>query len=273
MSEIMIVKEGDFVEGSSLGSKPLIKIYEVIRLMKSCPIFLEDHLDRMFRSADVSGIKLWLKKDQISNALFELICANEQTEGNIKFEFEFSPLENRSRFMARFIPHSYPNSMDYSKGVKMINMPSLRPNPNAKVENLTIRDQADQLIRSNGLFDVLLVDPDGNLTEGSRSNVFFIKDSCVYSAPESDILLGITYLKVVEFCRKNEIELVNKKISLHDLSEFSSAFVTGTSPMVLPIRNIDDHQFTVRSLVLQDIMKGYQQMLAEYIKQYHERSR
>jgi len=265
MSEIIILRTGNFIQEPK-PEQNKIKLYEVIRMIKGYPLFLEDHLRRLKNSAKVMNAQLWLGDEQIIKYIYELAEANEKTEGNIKLEFEYEPLARKSQFVAKFIPHSYPTTSEYAKGVRVETMQSARSNPTAKVENLTVRQKADEQIIDHNLYEVLLENEDGYVTEGSRSNIFFIRDNKIYTAPSTDILHGITYLKVLEFCVKSNITTIEEKISAKDLTTFHSAFITGTSPMVLPIQSINGHAYTVHSILMQEITQGYQQMVSNYIQ-------
>ena len=58
-----------------------------------------------------------------------------------------------------------------------------------------IRERPVRLISDNKLYEVLLVDRNGRITEGSRSNVFFVKGNKFYTGPSAMVLVGITRKK------------------------------------------------------------------------------
>ena len=45
------------------------------------------------------------------------------------------------------------------------------------------------------------------ITEGSRSNIFFLKDETLVTAPDNAVLNGITRKHILEICRENSIRL------------------------------------------------------------------
>jgi branched-chain amino acid aminotransferase len=201
---------------------------------------------------------------EFKSAIRELVKLNQTVAGNVKFEF--SADSNERRWAIRFIPHSYPSWHQYQNGVSADLLFAERVNPNAKVIQHTVREKSNQMIKELKLYEVLLVDRDGLITEGSRSNVFFVKDEVFYTAPESKVLVGITRQKVIECLRQLNFKLVEKSVSAAEISQFDAAFLTGTSPKVLPIRLIGKLRLNTQVLVLQKLMKSYDDKIDAYIE-------
>jgi branched-chain amino acid aminotransferase len=126
-----------------------------------------------------------------------------------------------------------------------------------------LRDAADAAIKEKSVFEVLLADRHGNITEGSRSNVFFIKDGELYTPPAAQILKGVTRLKVLEVAEKMGLKIHEEAISAEQALESDAAFISGTSPGVLPISSIEDRSFDVNDAVLRQIMNNYDQLLLQ----------
>lgn len=80
---------------------------------------------------------------------------------------------------------------------------------------------------------------DGLVTEGSHSNVCFVKQGVVYTHPSGPhILPGITRKVVLELCREEGIEVREEAVAVDDLGEVGEAFLTGTTAQVLAIGKI-----------------------------------
>ena len=144
-------------------------------------------------------------------------------------------------------------------------MNALRTNPRAKVLNSDARIIANDTIAEKKLFEVILKDNKGFITEGSRSNIFFIKGNRLITPQEKDVLQGITRLNVLKLCKSEKIELIEKKIHLSEISEMDSAFITGTSLKILPIRNIDSFEFNTQNMTLQKITDLYNDCIEKYL--------
>jgi len=88
----------------------------------------------------------------------------------------------------------------------------------------------------NGLDEALLLNEDGYLTEGSTSNIFFVKSSGLVTPPlDSGILPGITRNLVIEIAGKLGIKVTEENISLTDLSQFQEAFLTASTMEIMPL--------------------------------------
>ena len=234
-----------------------IQLYEVIRVINGIPVFLEDHLARMYNSAQLIGFENLPGSDELVNRINNFIASENKDIGNIKLGFSFSDPAAEPEFTLSYIPHYYPTRKEYANGVKVGLIKADRPMPNAKIQQSDIRERANHAMEINGQFEVLLVDSDGNITEGSRSNVFFIKDEKLYSAPVEKILQGITRIKVLDICKKEGIEVIETDIPANSLGQFEAAFLTGTSPKVLPICSIEKINYETKLPLLIKILGAY----------------
>lgn len=242
-----------------------VQLYEVIRIIEGIPVFLEDHLDRLYHSAQLTGTNLLPDSVSLTEMIRNFIIAQKKDTGNIKLSFSFSKLTSQPHCELSFIPHYYPTPEEYTHGVKVGLLQADRPIPHAKVQNTGIRDRANQAISDNSVFEVLLIDSEGNITEGSRSNVFFIKNETFYSAPEETILQGITWNKVMQLCRKAGIKVIESAIPVNTLDQYEAAFLTGTSPKALPISTIDNIGYKTNLPLLIKLQELYNQLIEDYL--------
>jgi branched-chain amino acid aminotransferase len=89
------------------------------------------------------------------------------------------------------------------------------------------------------------VNRDNCITEGSRTNIFFIRENRLFTAPDKLILSGITRKHILELCRENNIEVRYECVKANETDQYESAFMTGTSPVVLPFSSINDVKYRV----------------------------
>lgn len=243
-----------FVPGENEGG-----IYEVLRVMHGVPLFVEDHLERFYRSAKLAGKTIRFTNHEIGMFLDDLMDKNQVKEGNVLISCKI-------HLKVFFIHHKYPTPEMYSKGVSCGILKAERENPNAKVFQTPVRQQADKMITDNGFYEVILVDHNDNVTEGSRSNLFFVKEGKLFTSPGNQVLLGITRQKTLEIARHLNIDLVESPIPLNEINCFEGAFVTGTSPKILPIRQMDKIDFDPQNPTLRKLMKGFDDLITEYLE-------
>ncbi len=246
------------IENNELDS-PEGEIYEVIRISDGIPLFVEDHIDRFFNSASLAGLVTGLCANNIENRIKQLITITRVNNGNIRFSF-------LNRFRAIFIPHTYPGEADFKEGVPCRLLHTERVNPQAKTMQVNIREAAGQLIKETGCYEVLLVDHDNHVTEGSRSNVFFVRNNCFYTPSSSDVLPGTTRKRIIALIGNLGWPLVEGKINVSNLPPFEAAFITGTSPKILPINKIENYSFRTDNLLMRELMKKYDELVDEYLR-------
>jgi len=244
-----------------------IIIYEVVRIINKKVLFFDEHIERIQKSAEIVGKLLFLTKSEIKKKINELIETSQREIGNIKFIFEFHENEKKQTFDAFFITHKYPTKRDYELGVSTDLLYAERNSPNAKIENQNIRQIADDLIAEKKIYEAILVNPKNQITEGSRSNIFFIKENTVYTAPLENVLGGITRQKVIEICNEERIKLLETEINQTDLPNFNAAFITGTSPQILPILKIGEVYFDVKNQILSSIIQSFDNKVKTEINQ------
>lgn len=241
-----------------------IALYEVIRIVSGKALFLEAHFERLTNSAIQVKQSIWLNYNQIKESISNLIELNDSQEGNIKLVFHIDG-ENKT-FLTYFIKHYYPNEDQYQNGVRTLVHPAERPIPNAKVYNHALRSKTNDLIKDAEIFEVLLLNSMGNITEGSRSNVFFIKNNELHTAPDAEVLHGIVRGKVIESAEELEIPIRKHSIQYDDLPNYDAAFLTGTSLHILPIKRINSISYSSTHNIISRLSEVLQSKINDYLK-------
>ncbi|MBN2636519.1 MAG: aminotransferase class IV family protein [Prolixibacteraceae bacterium] len=233
-------------------------VYEVLRIIRGVPLFLSDHIKRLIHSAELANLTFSISEKEIEDLLFKLIQENQVTEGNVLLSYK----ENLEAF---FIPHKYPGYALYENGIQLGILQAERENPNAKMLQTEVRKRADELMVANDFYEVLLVDHTEKVTEGSRSNVFFIRNNKIITPPANEVLLGITREKVLQLAAKLDVEVEERSVYLSELATINAAFITGTSPKVLPVRQIEELFFDPKNQIVSELIRAYDTLIEEYI--------
>lgn len=242
-------------------------IYEVLRVIDGKPLFLEDHVQRFFHSLKMEKLSISLNEKQIKARIKTLISENKFYQGNLKFLYNWGP-SGSQHFIAMIIPFYYPSPDQYQKGVEVGIMLAERTNPNAKKMMKDLREKADKWIKTKKCYEVLYLSNKGLLTEGSRSNLFFINDNNLITPKVSMVLPGVTRSKLIEIAKKNNDTVVEKNIPFNEISDYQSCFLSGTSPKVLPVKSIEGHYYDINAPFLRFLMDAYDQLCFEYLEQF-----
>lgn len=242
-------------------------IYEVIRIIDGVPLFLEEHYERLLNSTEILGSSLNKSLDDIRGRIMEMVKVNNTQDYNIKIVINDleTPIPNEYYF---FIKSVYPGSEMYISGIETILYEAERSTPQAKVINQSLRDEVDSMLKRSGAYEALLVNSRQEVTEGSRSNAFFIRDGIVYTAPEKDVLSGITRKRIITLCTANNIQVEEAPILTKNLEHFEALFISGTSPKVLPVSKIDGIDYDVSNVTLRRVMNIYDSEIMEYLKNH-----
>lgn len=256
-------------EGNALPDFPGATIvYEVIRMHNGVFLFLDDHIDRIISSAELKNLSPIPDKCELINILKKTAEINKEQNGNIKLLVAFSG--KNCSLTAGFIPHSYPSESDYKNGMRVVSMPAERTDPNAKIVNPILKKKVDKILSDKSIYEIAYINPEGCITEGSRSNLFFLKGNQIFTAPESMVLKGVTRKYVIEACKNAGLEVVENAITLSQSKDMDAVLITGTSPKVLPVSCLDDFKYNTQSEIINKIIINYQYLFDSYIEQHQQ---
>ena len=241
--------------------------YEVIRVIGGKALFLDEHYARLVGSAASIGETLPLTIEELDAHITALMQANSQANYNVKFIMNGFDEEAGPYLYLFMNPTSYPTEEMYRDGVATDLLQIVRENPHAKIINQSLRDQADALMAEKGLFEALLVNDRGEITEGSKSNVFFIRDGICCTCPSDGVLLGVTRQRILRIAKEGGIEVREEPIPADALGTYDAAFISGTSPKVLPIARIGEIPMNTQDPVLRKLMALYDEEIRRYLAQ------
>lgn len=239
-------------------------IYEVLRIIDGKPLFLEDHMRRMKNSFDLIGEKFTLKYDEIKERINRLIKEECKSYGNIKITYSIT----EKKLDVFFIKHSYPTEEMYRDGVKVILYFGERENPNAKIVNDDFRNKVNKKIEENNAYEAILIDRNGFITEGSRSNIFMVKKDTILTSPINAVLPGVTRKKVIEVANKLGLDIKEEKYDYEKIQELDAMFISGTSPNILPISYVNNIKLDEKNSIILKLMEMYNNNVKEYLNNY-----
>lgn len=240
-------------------------VYEVIRIKDGKALFLEEHYERFINSLKLAESSLEIPISEIKKSINKLTELNKISNYNVKIVFNNLNSNSINKYYF-FIKTSYPTNEMYDEGIKTLTYNAIRENPHAKIINQSLRDNVNASLKEKDCYEALYINDKNEITEGSRSNTFFLMGNKVYTAPAKDVLLGVTRQRIIRLCRENGIEVIEMPIKLKEINKFDAVFMSGTSPKVLPIKYIDDIKYDTKYPLLLKIMKIYDDEINNYLK-------
>ncbi len=241
-------------------------VYEVIRMVKGNPVFFHDHMERLVSSARIQKRKLLANIPTLRKDIISLVKNERRKEINLKIVFNYN--KGSDNYLVYFIEPIYPSEEQYRKGVKGILFYAERKDPESKVINHKLRSSIYHKLILEGGYEALLVNENNCITEGSRSNIFFLKNDTLTTAPDDTVLNGITRKYILDICRENRIRVKFGCVPVGSLADYDAVFMTGTSPMVLQFNCIGNIYFNVRMPLIENLRKLYIVKAEESIKRF-----
>lgn len=226
-------------------------IYEVIRVIKGEALFLDDHLSRMKKGLLNDQVSLI---ESIKKDVGKLVEAHSELNQNIKIDvFDV-------HYRLYFLESTYPAEILYQTGVEVKLASVERKNPNIKALDMTYKEHIEKI--KGDAFEVILLNDNGEISEGSKSNFLFIKNDCIISAPLDKILVGVTYSNVLKMAVDLGYEITYRIIKKDEIHTMDACFLTGTSLGVLPIAKIDEvHYSSSEHIIVKSLRQAYEEKI------------
>jgi branched-chain amino acid aminotransferase len=230
-------------------------VYEVARTYNGIPFLLQEHLDRLWHSASLLNLSINYTQDeivhQVNRALAELgeenayirIIITRGEEGILSLDPTFAKSNN----LVIIVKDQTPNPKSwYQDGVKVILAKTQRTNrmavdPNIKSGNYLNSVLAIMEARKEGVYDAIMLNVLGNITEGSHSNIWMAKGKNLVTPPlTAGILEGITRKMLIQLAKGNNIQVDQKDITPNELINADEVFFTSTTREIVPVTQIDN---------------------------------
>ncbi len=232
-------------------------VFEGIRAYKTDKgpaIFrLNEHTDRLFRSAHIMEMAMPFDKETITEATLTAVRENNLESGYIR-PMCFYGAESMGIRASNLKVHviiaawpwgSYMGEENLRNGIKVQTSSYTRHHVNismckAKANGHYINSMLalHEAVR-HGCDEAMLLDNEGYVAEGSGENIFIIRDGVIYTPDLTSALDGITRHTVFQLADELGIEVKEKRITRDEVYIADEAFFTGTAAEVTPIREVD----------------------------------
>lgn len=222
-------------------------VYEVIRVYGGIMFTAEEHIGRMYESAEKIRMTLPYGPEEMLSKLTRLIEDNGIREGHVYVQATRGSAPRVHQFPGEDITpvitaytKSYPDIPAVPEPAKLKSVDDVRwLRCDIKSLNLLANVMAKQEAYEAGCLEALL-HRDGTVTEGSSSNMFGVKDGVIYTHPVSNFILnGITRRVLMQCCEEIGQPVVEEPMSLEDVYSMDEFFMSSTTNGILPVSEID----------------------------------
>lgn len=256
-------------------------IYETLRIYKGVIFKLEEHVHRLFRSAEMIGLKIPKSAKEITKAVYKTVMSNRQSEAVVRITISRGTgplgLDPSLCTIPTFVimSHAFRNypAKYYEKGVP-VSIVNTRRNygpaldPRIKSLNFLNNVLAKIEAKGNASHEALMMNYQGYVAEGTVSNVFFINRNGVLCTPglKVGILDGITRGIILNIAGELKIKTKEGCFRRNDLYNAEEVFITNTSMEVMPVTCVDDIRIGSKAGNLTGLIHiKYKEKVAEYI--------
>ena len=234
-------------------------VWEGIRLHNNQLLFIEDHLTRLFKSADGISLDIPYSKKEIINQIRKVLDKNKM-KNDVHIRLIISrgekitpyqnPNANKGPITLVIIPEfKKTNPEVYKKGISIGRVSTIRPSKNilsthfntlSKLNCILASIEANELGYDEGIMN----DPHGNISTCNSTNLFFIKNNSVWTSKGKYCLNGVTRSKAIKLCKKNNISCLEKDFKFSAIRDCEEAFVTGTFAGIIPVSRIENKKLS-----------------------------
>lgn len=222
-------------------------LFETLKILDGKILFLNEHIRRLEESIVELRLKLDINKTNLVSDAYKLIEINKIKDGVLKVSYVKNNDKNYLLLTTR--ENSYSDS-DYEKGFKLMFSETKR-NENSilcflKTNNYLENLLAKEIASERGFDECLFLNTKDFISEGSVSNIFWVKDNVVYTpSVECGILPGIVRGKVLECIKRLDIRVKIGEFTKENLLDSKEVFITNSVMDIMPVSLIEETSFTL----------------------------
>lgn len=216
---------------------------------------LREHVERLFDSCKMILCTPPFTPEELERACVETLRANHMADGYLRplvFVGDgamgiYAPNNPIRVAIIAWKWGSYLGEEALAKGIRCKVSSFARHHVNVSLAKAKMVGQytnsvlAKREAKFGGYDEAILLDTNGNVSEGSGENLFIVKRGVVYTPDLScSILEGITRATVIDLLREDGIQVVETRLTRDQLWLADEVFLTGTAAEITPVREIDD---------------------------------
>ena len=235
--------------------------WDSLRFHNNKFIFLNEHINRLYKDAKLIDLKIPLKRKELINALNKTISVNKMITNvhlriivsrGIKSTPYQSPAVTISKPTIIIIPeYKKPDIKIYKKGLKLVTVNTIRGPKNVQDPQINSLSKLNCILacieaNKKGGDEALMFDINGNIATNNSTHFFYIKKNIVFTSTGKYCVTGITRQKIIDICKKNKIKVKQQNFKLKEVMTADEAFATGTFAGVMPISQINKKKLIIK---------------------------
>jgi branched-subunit amino acid aminotransferase/4-amino-4-deoxychorismate lyase len=246
-------------------------IFDYFKVKGGKAIFIDDHLERFFRSAKLMDLQVPFTKEEVRGMILLLIEKNGLDNFSIRLQLTggyshngFTPVESNLFLLSLpfpTVPEKY-----YKEGFHVMTYEYQRELPEVKTTNYLTGIRILPLLQEINA-DAVLYHDGTYIRESDRSNFFIVNQEGVLVTPKDKILWGVTR-KITLKLAPDIVKTEERDITLEELRSAKEMFLSSSTKPIMPVTKLDNKvvgdgkpgEITVK------LMDAFDQYLEEYMK-------
>ena len=235
-------------------------IYDVMPFYDKKPFKSKEHFQRFHRDLTLMKMDIHISYEKFLQHVCHAIEGADYPDGAVYIQVTSGHYGTRTAMPPNqevptivFLTFEYkrPTMLKLMGGIKLILYPESRgPYCHVKSTNRLPSRLAQLKAKELGASEAIWYDTQtGHIHEGCSSNIFFIQENQLITPELSPyIFQGLAREQIIRLADTLNISVITRKIHQNELHFFQGAFITGSIKQLLPVRQIDQHYYTIHPL-------------------------
>lgn len=235
---------------NDLGVQRGYGIFDFLRVSGNVPLFIDDHLDRFFHSAQEMRLTCKESRQEIQDVVYKLIKENNQPFSGVRLILTggespdgYKIIEPGLVIVQQAITPP-PDDITF-QGIQLLSYPFQRQMAHVKTTDYLMAIWLQPWLKERGGDDILY-HQDGIVTECPRSNFFIVSQAGSLVTPGCNMLKGITRKKVIQLAKNMGIIVEERDVHFNEIKEASEVFITSSTKRLIPVRQLDEMHFPLQ---------------------------
>lgn len=227
-------------------------VFEGIRIYDNKPFKMKEHNERLVKSAEILGMKIPYKVEEINKACIDICKVNNVENGYIRplvwrGSEQMAVLADKSKIHVAVAAWSWPKYFSkeaIEQGLKLTFSDWKRPSPetaptSSKAAGLyMICTLTKNKCVAEGFDDALMLDYRNYIAEATGANFFMVVNGEIHTPIADCFLNGITRQTVIKLAKDLGYKVHERHFGVEELAKADEGFLTGTAAEITPIGSI-----------------------------------
>lgn len=246
-------------------------VFETVRAYAGHVFRLQDHLDRLRRSAGAIALEVPWSDAELADAVERTFAANDLSDGLARMTV------TRGDGWTPEVPKGPPRLIVMAGPVRRGGAPpapvelalveGLPPFPGAKTLSRLVHVAAKLKAEARGFDDAVFVDADGHLVEATSANLFLVEEDALVTPPCPPALDGVTRRVVMDAAERLRVRVREEPISEDRAVNASDAFLTSTGVEVRPVAKIEARAYKGRAKLTERMARAVRGQVQEALRE------